>query len=141
MRGARLERDTGASSSRSESSGGSGWYRLVVPGLHEYAADGVPLQETGWDSLDDLWSDSSLSDAEKQDIYRSAFQDSCGMPLVTAGLRDAEARAQQDSVRKEHSEMFARAEVAEREAALRAAQRAASSGACARASAALTPWT
>ncbi len=75
-----------------ESSGGSGWYRLVVPGLHEYAADGVPLQETGWDSLDDLWADSSVSDTEKQDIYRSAFQDSCGMPLVTAGLRDAEAR-------------------------------------------------
>ena len=36
--------------------------------------------------------------------------------LEEARRRDAEARAQQDSVRKEHSEMFARAEVAEREA-------------------------
>ncbi|MGB1699844.1 MAG: thrombospondin, partial [Nannocystaceae bacterium] len=75
-----------------ESSGGSGWYRLVVPGLHRYAADGTPLQEDGWESLDDLWADNSISEAEKQNIYRSAFQDSCGMPLVTAGLRDADAR-------------------------------------------------
>lgn len=76
----------------SEAAGGSGWYRLVVPGLHPYDANGIPLQEEGWESLDDLWGDASLSEDEKQAIYRSAFKDACGMPLVTAGLRDADAR-------------------------------------------------
>jgi hypothetical protein len=58
---------------RSTTDGGTGRYRFRVPGIGNYA------------SLEDLYGDGALSEAEKLAIYRGAFHDACGMPLVTAG--------------------------------------------------------